>query len=83
MLAPADTAPLLFPEPGEITMTPLHDAVLAALDGGGALFFRALADRVGARLRDGGDPQAGLAGAGGVTDQELAAALWDLVWAGR
>ena len=83
VLAPADAAPLLFPEPGEITMTPLHDAVLAALDGGGALFFRALADRAGAQLRAAGDPAAGMAGAGGVTDQALAAAIWDLVWAGR
>jgi ATP-dependent helicase Lhr and Lhr-like helicase len=80
VLAPADAAPLLFPEPGEITMTPLHDAMLDALDGGGALFFRALADRVGAQLRAGGDPSAGRAG---VTDQALAAAVWDLVWAGR
>ena len=32
---PRDTAPLLLPAPGEITMTPLHEAVLAALDGGG------------------------------------------------
>jgi ATP-dependent helicase Lhr and Lhr-like helicase len=79
VLAPADVAPLLFPEPGEITMTPLHDAVLAALDGGGALFFRALADRAGAQLRADGDP----AGAADVTDQALAAAIWDLVWAGR
>ena len=62
VLAPADAAPLLFPEPAEITMTPLHDAVLAALDGGGALFFRALADRVGAQLRADGDPAGGLAG---------------------
>ena len=45
MLAPAETAPLLLPEPAEITMTPVHEAVLAALDGGGALFFRMLADR--------------------------------------
>ena len=45
-LAPAETAPLLLPEPAEITMTPVHEAVLAALDGGGALFFRMLADRV-------------------------------------
>jgi ATP-dependent helicase Lhr and Lhr-like helicase len=79
VLAPADTAPLLFPEPAEITMTPLHDAVLAALDGGGALFFRALADRAGAQLRAGG----GLAVTAGVTDQAVAAAIWDLVWAGR
>jgi ATP-dependent Lhr-like helicase len=83
VLAPADTAPLLFPEPGEITMTPLHDAVLAALDGGGALFFRALADRVGAQLRADSDPAGGLAGTAGVADQALAAAIWDLVWAGR
>ncbi len=46
VLAPADSAPLLMPPPGEITMTPVHDAVLEALSGGGALFFRALADRV-------------------------------------
>ena len=77
VLAPADAAPLLFPEPGEITMTPLHDAVLAALGDGGALFFRALADRVGARLRDGDDP----ASLSVLTDQTLAAAIWDLVWA--
>jgi ATP-dependent helicase Lhr and Lhr-like helicase len=89
VLAPADAAPLLLPEPGEITMTPVHEAVLAALDGGGALFFRALADRVGARLRA---PAGSLADAGrgassaaghGPADQELAAAIWDLVWAGR
>jgi len=83
VLAPADAAPLLFPEPAEITMTPLHDAVLAVLDGGGALFFRALADRVGAQLRADGDPPFGVASAAGVTDQALAAAVWDLVWAGR
>jgi ATP-dependent Lhr-like helicase len=66
VLAPADTAPLLLPEPGELTLTKVHEAVLAALDGGGALFFRALADR-----------------AGPATDQAVAAAIWDLVWAGR
>ncbi len=79
VLAHADAAPLLFPEPAEITMTPLHDGVLAALDGGGALFFRALADRVGAQLRSDDGP----AGCAGVTDQALAAAIWDLVWSGR
>jgi ATP-dependent helicase Lhr and Lhr-like helicase len=79
VLAPADAAPLLLPEPGEITMTPLHDAVLAVLDGGGALFFRALADRVVAQLRADGDP----ASSAGPADQAVAAAIWDLVWAGR
>ncbi|MFG1763333.1 ATP-dependent helicase [Micromonospora parva] len=47
-LAYADTAPLLLPPPDEaLTRTPLHDAVLDALGDGQALFFRALADRVG------------------------------------
>ncbi|MFC0039016.1 ATP-dependent helicase [Actinomadura rayongensis] len=63
----ADTAPLLLPDPGEITLTPVHQAVLDILGEGGALFFRALSERV--------QPQ--------VNDQELLAALWDLVWAGR
>jgi ATP-dependent Lhr-like helicase len=45
----ADNAPLLLPDLDDgITLTPLHEQLLAALDGGGALFFRALADRVGA-----------------------------------
>ena len=52
-------------------MTPLHSAVLEALSGGGALFFRMLSDRVGGLL-DGPAP----------TDAETADAIWDLVWAG-
>ncbi|MFB4291092.1 ATP-dependent helicase [Nonomuraea sp. ATR24] len=43
----ADTAPLLLAEPAEITMTPVHEQVLEALGGGGALFFRGLSDRLG------------------------------------
>jgi ATP-dependent Lhr-like helicase len=74
-LAPADTAPLLLPGPGEITLTPLHEAVLAALDGGGGMFFRMLADRAAALLPDGARGEA--------TDAAVAAAIWDLVWAGR
>ncbi|MEV4574629.1 ATP-dependent helicase [Nonomuraea jabiensis] len=62
----ADTAPLLMPEPAEITMTPLHERVLELLGGGGALFFRGLSDQLGS-----------------LDDAALAAALWDLVWAGR
>ncbi len=78
-VAPADTAPLLLPAPGEITLTPLHEAVLAALDGGGGLFFRMLADRAAALLR--GDSPGGARGE--ATDAAVAAAIWDLVWAGR
>jgi len=81
VLAPADAAPLLFPEPAEITMTPVHDGVLDALDGGGALFFRALTDRAAARARAGAADQGHPVAA--PTDQAVAAAIWDLVWAGR
>jgi len=80
VLAPADGAPLLLPEPGEVSMTPLHSAVLEALSGGGALFFRMLSDRVGGLL--GGSP-GGSPGGPPPTDAETADAIWDLVWAGR
>ena len=75
VLAPADTAPLLLPAAGEITLTPLHQAVLTALDGGGGLFFRMLADRAISLLPE---PERAAA-----SDAALAAAIWDLVWAGR
>ena len=71
VLAPADGASLLLPEPAEVSMTPLHSAVLEALGGGGALFFRMLSDRAGGLL-DGPAP----------ADAEVADAIWDLVWAG-
>ena len=61
---------MLLPAPGELTVTPLHEAVLAALAGGG-LFFRMLSDRVAPRS-EGHPPD----------DAHLVAALWDLVWAG-
>jgi ATP-dependent helicase Lhr and Lhr-like helicase len=77
VLAPAAGAPLLVPESAEITITPVHEAVLAALDGGGALFFRAIADRIAAGLTD-QSSKAHLA-----SDRAVASAIWDLVWAGR
>ncbi|MBV9487741.1 MAG: DEAD/DEAH box helicase, partial [Frankiaceae bacterium] len=43
----ADTAPLLLPPLDEEFATPLHAEVVEAVAGGGAFFFRALADRVG------------------------------------
>ncbi len=43
----ADTAPLTLPEVQELELSPDHDAVLAALEGGGAFFFRQLAQAVG------------------------------------
>ncbi|MBW0109671.1 ATP-dependent helicase [Pseudonocardia sp. KRD-182] len=74
-IAPADVADLLLPEPEpDVADAPLHRALLAALDGGGALFFRELADRAGRALVESGD-----AGPG---DDAVVAAIWDLVWAG-
>jgi ATP-dependent Lhr-like helicase len=95
VLAPADSAPVLLPPLGEITMTPVHEAVLEVLEGGGALFFRGLADRVVAKVtaaeaeRAGGADSADSGAATSrmrtlnrVSDQAIAAAMWDLVWAG-
>jgi ATP-dependent Lhr-like helicase len=73
-MAPADVADLLLPEVEEVVPdTPLHAAILSAMDGG-ALFFRQLADRTAATLLD-GDAEA-------PADPDVVAALWDLVWAG-
>ena len=58
------------PEDGGLEPTATHEAVLAALGGGGAFFFPALAAAVAA-------------GGHEVDDTALAAAVWDLVWAGR
>ncbi|MER7281374.1 ATP-dependent helicase [Dactylosporangium sp. NPDC000244] len=63
-LAFADAAPLLLPPAAEVG-GPLHEAVLDALAGGQALFFRGLAEHIHA------------------PEEELVAALWDLVWAGH
>jgi len=82
VLVPAALAPLLLPPPAEITTTPVHDAVLAVLDGGGALFFRGLADRVAASLGPGTAGHEMAVGASRSGDQAVAAAIWDLVWAG-
>ncbi len=94
----ADAAPLLLPDPAAtLTPTPLHEAILAALDGGHALFFRALAERLGVSPRGGpridsgrrtlgidpvGAAQADPGAAQAPGEADLLAALWDLVWAG-
>ncbi len=67
----ADAAPLLLPPPRPLEPTPLHESVLAALSGGYGLFFRQIADQVRATAHP------------GVTDPQLADALWDLAWSGR
>ena len=70
----ADSADLLLAPEGELSPTPLHEAVLAALEGGQALFFRQLSDRVGAAAPD---------GPGVVDDAALATVVWELVWSGH
>jgi len=62
-LAPADVAELLLPIGSESADGEWHRAILEALPGAQALFFRSLA------------PDA--------PEDELSAAVWDLVWEGR
>ncbi|PRX49559.1 Lhr family ATP dependent helicase [Prauserella shujinwangii] len=70
-LAPADVADLLLPDVEEtVPDSPLHTALLSTLDGGGALFFRQLVDRVTPELET------------APSDADVVAALWELVWAG-
>jgi ATP-dependent Lhr-like helicase len=45
-LHPADSAPLTLPEPGDLEIGPEHQAVLDALAGGGAFFFRQLGQQL-------------------------------------
>ena len=68
----ADTAALTIPLADDVTAPSgeVATAVLAGLAGGGAYFFRGLSEVVAADL---GRP---------ITDEELADALWDLVFAG-
>ena len=95
-LAPADVADLLLPDPEPLELTPLHRAVISALEVG-ALFFRQLADRAVTVLAASGDPPGGQPSPAGQPppgrqpppagqpppgDQEVLAALWELVWAG-
>ncbi|MFT4009764.1 MAG: DEAD/DEAH box helicase [Nocardioidaceae bacterium] len=68
-LHPVDLAPLTLPATGELERTPLHDALLDALAGGGGYFFGQLGPLVGAP----GEP---------ADNAALEQALWDLVWAG-
>ncbi|WP_252395924.1 ATP-dependent helicase [Streptantibioticus parmotrematis] len=69
-LYPADTAPLLLPEPQPLELSSLHRAVLDALASGYGLYFRQISEAVRPVL-----PEA--------TDPELANAVWDLTWSGR
>ncbi|PZS38752.1 MAG: DEAD/DEAH box helicase, partial [Pseudonocardiales bacterium] len=82
-LAPTDLADLVLPDLDEqLVLTPMHRGVLRALGwdpdggppGGGALFFRQLADRSAQHLLADAQPAP--------SDADVVAAVWDLVWAG-
>ena len=82
-LAPTDLADLVLPDLDEqLELTPIHRAVLRSLGwdpaggtpGGGALFFRQLADRSAQNLLADAQPAP--------SDANVVAAMWDLVWAG-
>ncbi len=67
----ADTCDLTLPDPDEsLELGETHQAVLDALAGGGAFFFRQLSDVVARSI-------------GVVEDATLTTALWDLAWAGH
>ncbi|OBG23361.1 ATP-dependent helicase [Mycolicibacterium celeriflavum] len=66
---PAESAPLTLSAPTEIEFTDIHRAILDTLGGGGAYFFRQLADTFSRRLAD--HPV-----------EEHKTALWELIWAG-
>ncbi|WP_406295940.1 ATP-dependent helicase [Embleya sp. NBC_00888] len=65
----ADAAPYLLPPPVPLETTSLHTAILAALSGGYALFFRQLTERLELPAP--------------ASEAAIAEALWDLVWSGR
>ncbi len=71
-LAPADRAPTLLPIPAE-ELSEGARLVVSALQDGGALFFRDLADRCGVGASHSPLPD----------DTSLVDALWEAVWAGR
>ncbi len=82
----ADTSALTMPLPDADAVPPtgpLHSAILDVLGGGGAFFFRPLADAVAALLAEGGstDGEKSRSGAGD-DDGSVSDALWDLVFAG-
>ena len=70
----ADTAHLTLVPPELADLSDAEDAVLEALAGGGAWFFRPLADRV---------RSLGTARGTEPGDSDLLDALWSLLWAGR
>jgi len=75
----AETAHLTLAAPSqELELSERYRRVLDALEGGGAFFFRTLAEAVTA-----GDSSAAGNDPAGLSEQELTGLLWDLTWAGH
>ncbi|MBV9820701.1 MAG: DEAD/DEAH box helicase, partial [Actinobacteria bacterium] len=90
-LVPAAAAVELMPPVSEIELTPVHHAVLAALEGDQALFLRAVADRVrdhlvtstaGAPGAESGVGSSSKLAASMPAESDIVAAIWDLAFAG-
>jgi ATP-dependent Lhr-like helicase len=80
----AETAPLTLAAPSpDLELSPRHREVLDALGGGGAFFFRTLADAVSGK--EGSVPGDGfrLNDRVRLNDGDLTQVLWDLIWAGH
>ncbi len=82
----AETAPLTIPLPAADAVRPagpLHEAILEVLGGGGAFFFRPLAQAIAVAVSASRDPtRGGQPDNAPVDDVSIADALWDLVFAG-
>jgi ATP-dependent Lhr-like helicase len=89
-LVPAEAARDLLAPLSEIELSPVHKAILAALDGEQALFLRAITDRVKDELAQADDlAQASELATGdrraaeaGPSEADLARAIWDLAFGG-
>ncbi len=73
-------ATLADPPDAAVGLPPVQAAVLACLADGGAWFVGALTTRVAERLADAATDDAGHTPP---TERDVAAALWELVWAGQ
>jgi len=71
-LVPAAGATELLPPVSEIELTPVHKAILTALEGEQALFLRAITERVRAELESAAE----------ASEADIARAIWDLAFAG-
>ncbi|HEU5270325.1 MAG TPA: DEAD/DEAH box helicase, partial [Jatrophihabitans sp.] len=79
-LVPADAAELLLPPRTDLELSDLHQAILATLSDGQALFLRGIVDRISGYYAP---PDASAEQpAGRPADADITQAIWDLVFSG-